>query len=157
MNKHKKLAIFIAPILIVLGYIGSDYYLQYEAEKSNNLYILAPEGQCDILSAQCILSSGEFKVNLLDKEGVTTVNSTFPLDAATLFLVDKNNIAVAYPLKKDKTTYYWSAETPLRALTKSTDNQKLRLILNIKGGQYISEFYHSVEPLSELLQASKQQ
>ena len=89
-----------------------------------------------------MLKSGEFKVDISDEEGVTVVNSTFPLDTATLFLVDKNEKMTAYPLGMKKSPYYWRNKTPLRSLVSNKgDSYQLRLIAKIKGGQYISEFY----------------
>ena len=73
---------------------------------------------------------------------MTEVNSTFPLDSATLFLVDKSDKATPYPLGMKKSPYYWRNHTELRNLAGNKgDSYKLRLIAKIKGGQYISEFY----------------
>jgi len=140
MNKHTKIALFVAPILMILGYLGSEFYLQHEADELK-IYQLTEEGACDILSQSCVLSAAEFKINILDKEGITTINSTFPLDSATLFLVDEQNNSVAYPLGMKESAYYWRSPTPLRENNSAIgSSQKLRLIANIKGGKYISEF-----------------
>ncbi|MBM7073925.1 hypothetical protein JQC92_18115 [Shewanella sp. 202IG2-18] len=141
MNKHTKLAIFVAPILTIAGYIISDSYLESQA-KEKRVFTLNPENQCDVLAKHCVLVSGEFKVNVYDEEGTTFINSTFPLDKATLFLVDRHEQATMYPLAMEKSAYYWGIDTPLRK-NLSTENakQKIRLIAQIKGGQYISEFY----------------
>ncbi|MCP3675568.1 MAG: hypothetical protein GY829_14020, partial [Gammaproteobacteria bacterium] len=90
MNRHTKVAIFVAPILIVLGYIGSDFYMDQKASEKK-VFSLSLDGTCDVLAEKCILKSGEFEVNVFDKDGITTVNTTFPLDSATLFLVDTTN------------------------------------------------------------------
>jgi hypothetical protein len=141
MNKHLKVAFMVAPILAVLGFVGADYYEESEASKVK-ITELAPEGHCDIINSSCVLTSGEFKVNISDEAGVTEVNSTFPLDTATLFLVDKNEKMTAYPLGMQKSPYYWKSKTQLRSLVSNKgDSYKLRLITKIKGGQYISEFY----------------
>ena len=140
MNKHSKLALLIAPLLIILGYVGSDFYLENRAEQIK-VFQLSQEGDCDILSQTCILKSSEFKINVFDKDGITTLNSTFPLDSATLFLVDENNVSSAYPLGMLDNPYYWSSPTSLREnINAIGETQTLRLIANIKGGRYISEF-----------------
>jgi len=140
MNKHTKLALYVAPILIILGYAGSDFYIEKEADK-HKLYQLMADGPCDILSQTCVLKAGEFKINVFDKEGITTINSTFPLDSSTLFLVDEQNNSTAYPLGMKDSPYYWSNHTPLREnINAIGSSQKLRLIANIKGGKYIGEF-----------------
>jgi len=141
MNKHTKLAFIVAPFLAVFGFIGADYYEEAKANDSKIIQ-LAPEGHCDIINQSCVLKSGEFKVSISDKAGITEVNSTYPLDSATLFLVDKNDQMTSYPLGMLKNPYYWRSETQLRSLISNKgDSYKLRLIAKIKGGQYISEFY----------------
>lgn len=141
MNKHTKLAFMVAPFLAIFGYIGADYYEEAQAN-DNKIIQLAPDGHCDVFNKSCVLTSGEFKVSISDDAGVTEVNSTFPLDSATLFLVDKSDKMTAYPLGMKKSPYYWRSNTPLAELVANQgDSYKLRLIAKIKGGQYISEFY----------------
>jgi len=141
MNRHLKAAFMVAPFLAVLGYVGADYYNESQAAKTKIIQ-LVPDGHCDIINKSCVLKSGEFKVNVSDEAGVTEVNSTFPLDTATLFLVDENDKMTPYPLGMQKSPYYWRRDTKLRSLVSNKgDSYKLRLIAKIKGGQYISEFY----------------
>jgi hypothetical protein len=141
MNRHLKVAFMVAPILAILGYGGADFYEESKADETKIIQ-LKQEGHCDIINESCVLKSGEFKVNISDEAGVTVVNSTFPLDTATLFLVDKHDEMTAYPLGMKKSPYYWRSNTPLRSFVSNKgDSYKLRLIAKIKGGQYISEFY----------------
>jgi len=141
MNRHLKVAFMVAPFLAVLGYVGADYYNESQAAKTKIIQ-LVPDGHCDIINKSCVLKSGEFKVNVSDEAGITEVNSTFPLDTATLFLVDENDKMTPYPLGMQKSPYYWRRDTKLRSLVSNKgDSYKLRLIAKIKGGQYISEFY----------------
>lgn len=131
----------VAPFLAILGYIGADFYKENQAQQSKVIQ-LVPEGHCDVINQSCILASGEFKINVSDEAGVTEINSTFPLDSATLFLVDQSDKMTPYPLGMQKSPYYWQSPTQLRSLASSKgDSYKLRLIAKIKGGQYISEFY----------------
>ena len=138
MNKHTKLAILVAPFLAVGGYILSDLYLENQAQELR-LFNLKPESSCNILAQQCVLTSGDFQINVYDENGTTYINSTYPLDKATLFLVDKDNQSTSYPLAMKDNAYYWGRQTPLNQSTKA--KQKIRLIAQVKGGQYISEFY----------------
>jgi hypothetical protein len=141
MNKHTRTALMVAPILAVIGYIAADYYAEDQAEKQKVVQ-LVPFEDCDVINQQCILKAGDFEVNVFDKNNLTTVNSTFPLDSATIFLVDKNNHPTAYPLGMIQSPYYWHTETNLRELIGSSgQSYTLRLVVNIKGGSYISEFY----------------
>jgi hypothetical protein len=141
MNKHIKLAFIVAPFLALFGFIGADYY--EEAKKNDNKLIqLKPKGHCDVVNQGCVLSSGDLEVSVSDNSGMTEINSTFPLDSAILFLVDINDKMTPYPLAMNKSRYYWQSNTPLGELIANKgDSYKLRLIVKIKGGQYISEFY----------------
>ena len=141
MNKHTKIAIFIAPFLLLGGYIASDYYLEYKAQQKR-VFQLSPEGHCDVINQKCVLSAGEFQVNIYDEQGQTHVNSTFPIDNAVLFIVGDET--TAYPMAMKDSPYYWHQKTPLREIIgEKGQKQKLRVIVGIKGGQYISEFYTS--------------
>lgn len=139
MNKHTKVAVLVAPLLAVLGYVASDYFIENDADEIK-LITLVPESSCAVLAGECVLISGDFKINVFDKAGITVVNSTFPLDEAVLFLVNDDNSATAYPLTQVQSNYYWQAQTPLRDLAATSASYKLRLIASIKGGNYISEF-----------------
>lgn len=141
MNKHNKLALLVAPFLILGGYIASDFYIENKAEQQR-VFQLVPFGHCDVINQKCILRSGDFEVNVFDENGITKVNSTFPLDTATLFLVDKKNSVTPHQLGMIESPYYWQSSTALNSLiSEKGAKYKLRLIVNIKGGQYISEFY----------------
>ena len=141
MNKHTKTAIIVAPILTILGFALADLWEENSASQTR-AYKLVPYGHCDVINQKCILKSGEFEVNIYDEAGMTTLNSTFPLDSATFFIVDSDNKASAYPLGMIESPYYWKSPTPLRNnMSSKGDKKKLRVIANIKGGQYIAEFY----------------
>lgn len=131
----------VAPILAVIGYIVADFYKEEKAQQERIIQLELVEG-CDVINHKCILKSGDLEVNVFDKNNFTTVNSTFPLDSATIFLVDTNNIPTPYPLGMIQSPYYWHTETNLHSLVSNSGQRyKLRLVLNIKGGRYISEFY----------------
>lgn len=141
MNKHKKTALLVAPILAIIGYIAADFYAEDKADEFK-VVELVHSGDCDVINQTCILKAGDFEVNVFDKNNLTTVNSTFPLDSATIFLVDENNEVTPYPLGMIQSPYYWHTETNLRDLVGQPGQRyKLRVVANIKGGRYISEFY----------------
>ncbi len=141
MNKHVKLAFFVAPFLTILGFIGADYY-QAAQENNTKLLALTTDGHCDVVNQNCVLTAGEFNVSVSDNAGVTGLNSTFPIDSAILFLVDQSDNMTSYPLSMKKNRYYWQSNTPLAQLVaQKGDSYKLRLIIKIKGAQYLSEFH----------------
>jgi len=141
MNKHTKIALFVAPVLIVLGYILSDIYLEDKAY-DDKVVLLSPIGNCDIMNKSCVLEADDLQVSIYDENGTTFINSTFQLTKATLFLVDDSDIVTAVELEMHNNAFYWKKQTQLSQLVSSIgDKYKLRLIAEIKGGKYISEFY----------------
>ena len=148
MNRHTKMAILVAPFLLIGGYIASGYYMDYQA-KQLKIIELHPKESCNVLEQKCVLSAGEFQINVYDRDALTQVNSTFPLDKVTLFLVDNTGKATPYLMEMGDNPYYWKTKTNLRLLINndpiSNDFYKLRLIAEIKGGRYISEFYTASE------------
>lgn len=140
MNKHTKIAIIIAPILAILGFAAADMYNEHKASEKR-IFVMQVQDNCDIKAAKCILESDQFLLSFSNKDGKTVVNSTYPLDTATLLVVDKANAVTSYPLGMTTSPYYWRAKTNLAALISQPGSvQKLRIIANIKGGSYISEF-----------------
>ena len=140
MSKHTKLALFVAPFLIIIGFIASDIWLEQQAGQAK-VYVLQAVGGCELVNKQCQLASGDLKINVYDEGGITWVNATFALDSAVLFLVDENDKPTAYPLGMSDNPFYWSSKTPLASLLKNPgDSYKLRVIAAIKGGRYVGEF-----------------
>ncbi|WP_341206548.1 hypothetical protein [uncultured Psychrosphaera sp.] len=141
MNKHTKVALFVAPVLIVLGYILSDIYVETKAYEDKVVQLL-PIDNCDIINKSCVLEADDLQVSIYDENGTTYINSTFQLTKATLFLVDENGMATGVKLQMHDNPFYWKHETQLRQFIANKGQQyKLRLIAEIKGGKYISEFY----------------
>ena len=141
LNKNLKIAIFVAPILIILGWAASDIWIQSQAMKVKVFELIPESSQCDIVHQQCVLRSGDFKIDLYQDGSITTLNSTFPLDTATLFLVDEYNQPSVFQMGMKVTPYYWYQVTPLPTLLANQGSaQKMRLIATVKGGQYIAEF-----------------
>ena len=141
MNRHTKIAILVAPILAIFGYALSDMYMESKAMEKR-LFVLEPEaGFCDVIGKNCILRSGDFKVSLYQEDGLTTLNSTFPLDTATLFLVDDTGGVSPYQMGMKESPYYWFQKTAIEKVHANAGSKQLiRLILTIKGGQYVGEF-----------------
>jgi hypothetical protein len=143
MTKDLKLALIVAPFLAILGFVAIELWLSSTA-KQTKLVVLAMKGACDITGQGCLLQSGDLQLNITDNAGMTQLNSTYPLDKVTLFLVDDNQLMTPYPLIMDKNRYYWQTATPLRTLlTDNTTYYSLRLIVELGGSQYISEFKSS--------------
>ena len=140
MNHHKKIAWLVVPFLMIGGFVLSDVYLAHQAEEPR-VFSLIPQGKCNVSQNACVLKSGEFEINLGDHNGISSINSTFPLDRATLFIVDTTGNTTAYRLGMKDSPYYWYQKTMLSENLKLESVQRLRVIVEIKGGSYIAEFY----------------
>lgn len=146
MNKHTRLAFIIAPFLAVLGWIASDLWIE-RTQPVNQFFTLTAENDyCDVIAKQCVLRSGDIKLSLYtttdgENKDRTVINSTYPLDSATLFLVDNQGNATPFRMALLQTPYYWYEHTPF-ALNNATKGSKqvFRLIATIKGNQYAGEF-----------------
>lgn len=141
MNKHTKLALFVAPFLAVIGWIGGDIWVESQAMKKR-IYTLEPDADfCDVMAKRCIVSSGDFQLNIYQEDGRTVLNSTYPLDTATFFMVGNDGEVTAYQLGMTDSPYYWSRETNFAEQNEAAGSkQKIRVVATVKGGQYIGEF-----------------
>lgn len=139
MNKDKKLAIILAPFLLVGGYVVSDQYIESKANEEK-MFALAADGECALLSGDCILQSGDMQINITDDNGITRSNTSFPVDTVVISLVYNSGREVIYELEKAANPQYWERKTDIReALTQQTATT-LRVIIKRKGSMYFSEF-----------------
>ncbi len=141
LSLHSKIAICVAPILVIFGFAASDLWVESKAQEVR-FFTMEPEnGKCDVLGKNCVLKSGEFQISVYEENGLTTLNTTFPLDTATLFFVDDDDSSTIFRMGMKESPYYWYQKTPISETAAATGStQKIRLVATIKGGQYISEF-----------------
>lgn len=143
MNTHTKIAIFIAPFLLIGGYIASDQYLEYKANQPK-IFKLQTVGSCDILNQGCLQQSGDMQLKITDENGVTKVNTSFPVDSVAISLVYPNGDETIYGLEAPKNPQFWERTTDIRsALSDSNSTQTLRLMVKMKGHTYLNEFTNS--------------
>lgn len=141
MNKHSRLAFLVAPVLAILGWIASDYWIEKTAPTGQYYPLSAQADYCDIVAKQCILYAGELKLSVYIEGDKTIVNSTLPLDSATLFIVDASGNAQTYPLGLLGTPYYWHHFTDIQnPLQAQGSQQTFRIIATLKGNQFAGEF-----------------
>lgn len=140
MNKHTKIAIVVAPFLIVGGYIAADYYDQ-EQQKSKNLFQLSVQGQCNLLHKPCLLSNNQLSLTLSNLNGLTSVKSSHSLEQLTFSMVASNNKESSYKMRPLADKKNWQAKTAISDNLKITSKLKLRLVALINKGFYYSEFY----------------
>ncbi len=141
MNRDTKLAFFLAPFLLVGGYIASDQYLEYKANQEKNIYQLSIQNGCDIFAGQCILESGEMLISITDESGLTRANTSFPVDSVAISLVYNTGDETIYVFDKSGNEQYWQKETDFRsAIIQDKLAEKLRILVKIKGSMYLAEF-----------------
>ena len=140
MNRHTKLAIFIAPFLLVGGYIAADYYSR-EKEKEKNLFPLKLDNPCNLLVKPCELSHQQLILNISDRQGISTLKSSHPLDQVMFSAVDLNNREYSYTMKKQVNAQHWQISSEVTELLKNNKTLQLRLIVILNKAYYFSEFY----------------
>jgi hypothetical protein len=140
MNRDQKIALFLAPFLLVGGYVASDFYLESK-DNETRLFTLQHQGECQMFSGNCILHSGDMQINITDSNGITTGNTAYPVDSVAVSLVYSDGREVIYGLEKDKNPQYWSRETDIgKAFREEKSADRLRLVIRRKGSTYLSEF-----------------
>lgn len=140
MNRDQKIAIFLAPFLLVGGYVASDFYLESK-DNETQLFTLQHKNECQMFSGDCILQSGDMQINITDRNGVTQGNTSHPVDSVAVSLVYNDGREVIYGLEKDKNPQYWSRQTDIgKAFREENSANRLRLIVRRKGSTYLSEF-----------------
>lgn len=144
MNKDKKLAIILAPVLLVGGYIASDQYIEYK-DNEPKMFQLTPSGECAIFTGDCILESGDMKINITDESGTTKINTSFPVDTVVISILLKDKKEIVYGLDKARDPQYWEKQTNIRAATKNNSIEKYRVFIKRKGSTYLSEFTLTAE------------
>jgi hypothetical protein len=140
LNRHTKVALFVAPILTILGWAASDIWMESQAMKDKFFSLKAQSDFCDVMAKKCILESGDLKLSVYEENGKTTINSTFPLDTVTFFMVDGEEVNV-YRMGMTDSPYYWYQVTNFAEKNSAQGSkQKIRIIATIKGGKYVGEF-----------------
>lgn len=139
LSKHSKLAILLAPFLIVGGYIASDYYV---ANKTNEqrLFKLSMSDLCDIFKEGCVLTSGNMQVNITDNLGITKANTSFPVDSVVISLVYNKGNETLYRLDQALNPQYWERETDIKKSVTEGLAHTIRVLIKDKGNIYLSEF-----------------
>ncbi|PCH83503.1 MAG: hypothetical protein COB89_06540 [Piscirickettsiaceae bacterium] len=138
LNKHSKLAILLAPFLIVAGYIASDQYEAYKLNEQKIFSLSAPQ-QCNIFKAECILTSGNMQISLTNRDNVTKANTSFPVDSVVVSLVYNSGNETVYLLNKMQSPQYWARETDIKNAVTNHLANTIRILVKDKGSMYLSE------------------
>ncbi len=143
MNRHQKLALVVAPFLIVFGYIGADYYAEYK-QSEELVYELELNGNCVLTAGNCILEKDQFQLEVFNRQGHTQIASNHPLTSAVLSRVREDDSESAFQMTTDEQRKAWSANTGI-VLSEAKDNSVLlRLIVSVDNTFFFKEFNASV-------------
>jgi hypothetical protein len=143
MTRDKKIALFIAPFLIIGGYIAADYYAEYkvaEQAKQKKVYELSLQGTCDISKNSCLLINANLQLELSDSKGITSLKSSYPLDQVTFSYLDTARKEHRYQFSQGVDRQHWGKATKLSTLYQQVSPLKLRLIVTINTAYYFAEF-----------------
>ena len=140
MNRDQKIALFLAPFLLIGGYAATDQYLG-SRDQPAELFELEAAGDCRLFDGDCILQSGDMQVNVTDTGGVTRVNSSYPADSVSLSLVYRDGLETIYGLDRLANAQYWQRQTDIReAMLAAKSADRLRIVVQVKGSHFLGEF-----------------
>lgn len=135
--KHLKLALFVAPVLVLIGYIGSDYYLANQ--NTPKLFQLSVESGCDLRQQSCIAQNGDFNLNLHFTDGNIHVEANHPFERISFLLAGEKNAEFSgTPMLGSSQVV---VKLPLAEVLENTkQNIKLRMIVQLANHLYLSEW-----------------
>ena len=140
MNRDKKIAIILAPFLLVGGWVATDLYEESRSDPTQ-LFELTAAGDCRLFDGDCILQSGDMQVNVTDTGGLTRINSSFPADRVALSLVYRDGQETIYEFEQLANPQYWQRQTEIRGAMVGSDKvSRLRIVVGVKGKNFLGEF-----------------
>ncbi len=143
MNRHLKAAFFVAPFLLIGGYIIADYY---QTEKVKDLraakyalHELKSNSECKLEREQCMLHSDKLLLDIFVAANRYRVVSNMPLDNVTMALAQSDRETRAVSLIPHEGQRQWSmAVRKLTNLDKDND-LLLRIVATDGNDQYYAE------------------
>ncbi len=136
MNKHQKLAMLVAPFLIIGGYVAADYYAaaQARAEMDNKAGRLTTVDGCNLQVNKCTLQKGNLEMKLMldpDDQHQLLLVSNEALEGVSLAL--DNTEPAKMTLNGDNQHWKIGLTAPVKA------NTTLKLITSINEVLYFIE------------------
>ncbi|MEE9302392.1 MAG: hypothetical protein V3U84_01270 [Thiotrichaceae bacterium] len=134
MNKHQRLALIVAPFLLIGGYIAADYYDVAQqkvamAEKAGRLTLV--DG-CNLQTNSCTLQKGGLELQLKAVgSGKLLLTSNEALEGATLAIGDDEPKGML----KSNDNKHWEIQLPENAIKATT----MKLVTSINQVFYFAE------------------
>jgi len=141
MGKHKLIAVVMAPLLAVAGYIAAGYYAD---SKESPMRVLVAEKKCNISADDCVLDTLGLKIKMKSSAAIQagealtiSLNSSEPIDDVLISIAEKKQTSQPQRMKK-KEDGIWQAQMNI---AESTNSKKLmlRLVLVWKGNAYFAD------------------
>ncbi len=142
-NKHVITALIVTPILAVIGYFATDYFVSERPHqaKQGGQYQLVQLPNCRYASGQCDLKNGNFKVVVTGREDdgrlLLNLESVFVVDEVYVSVVKDPSDTVGPTRMQpvDDLGKRWQVRLPVVA----PEQQYLRLVVAAKGAMYYAE------------------
>ena len=133
-NKHIIAALIVTPILAIIAYFATDYFVSEKPHKAlpGEAYELAEKPNCRYNSGRCGLKNADFTVDItaqhLDENYLNlTLKSAFPLQGARLAMVDDpEQPGEPRPMKNQNAQ---RTEWTITLSQPKTDSSRLRMVL----------------------------
>lgn len=143
-NKHVVSALIVTPILAIIGYFATDYFVSERPKKAQpgGQYQLAQLPNCRYASGKCELKNGNFKIKVTGTASESgdlflQVESEFSLDEAYVSVVkDPSDEAAPIAMQsysEDKKTWQVNVQATMPT------EQYLRVVVATDGAVYYAE------------------
>ena len=141
MNKHTKVALVVAPFLLIGGYGLMDLYLK-ETEEPRFMELQVDGADCNITANRCFLRSGNFELSIYNEDSDTVVNTNLAMYRVSLFTVDGEGSASEFQMAMTVSDpFYWRSQMGLRDIIAANPNGiKMRIITQVENTSYAAEF-----------------
>ncbi len=141
LNPQLKTAIFIAPFLLIGGFIAMDYYAK-EDPPENALYQLHPVNErCDFSSNSCLFSNDDLQLSVTLEEPLDPGSNTIPVTSGQALkgpaiaptAIDDESVPLNMTPADDHRHWHISIQIP------PTIFPYLRLVISTHQGLYYAE------------------
>lgn len=143
-NKHVIAALIVTPILAIIAYFATDYFVSEKPHKAlpGESYQLAEKPNCRYESGICGLKNADFEVDIsakhLDEDYLNlSLKSIFPLDGVKLALVDnpEQQLEPREMTMQNNDPKDWQ----ITLSQPKSENSRIRLVMASKGTIYYGD------------------
>jgi hypothetical protein len=150
VNRHVKVAIVVAPLLGIGGYIIADYFQSpqeeqqlMQAARQHAAIPMRTRQPCQIDSTGCMVTAERLSVTVSARDGHYWLTSTQAVDGVTITLAQGDKETRGLRMQAVDDRLHWT--TRIRELTNLDDEQvvNMRVVVN-----YDNSFYYAQLPVA---------